>query len=552
MGCGSSTGGGGSQGHSHGSHGHSHGAPTSEGHERGEHAARRASEIAVGTGTFVKRNMAKFSSLYSVKHNGHLGSGSFASVFLATHRETGTKRAVKAMVCVKKGQEDDGSIRQEIDIMRHLDHPNVVKVLEYFVEGSKWLFVLELCSGGELFDRICKEKRFGEQKAAHFMRQILTAVCYCHGMGVAHRDIKPENILFESEELDSRLKLSDFGYSAFIKPGQRLHDRHGSPYYVAPEVLTGDYDEKCDLWSCGVLLYILLDGSPPFNGRDKDEILGSVSRGQYVMKSLAWSRVSPLAKDLVEKLLTYDPKARVSAHDALTHPWLVENHDHVEPNSEIIHRLTRFKEQELLQRAVRTYIGLNALTAKKKEELAKSFEALDTDGDGVVSRNEMLAGLSTVLAEANLEKISDKFAALDINRDGHIDFGEFVLAAMDEESVLAENNLRAAFGVFDTDGNGYISGNELRMVLGHARWNCSHEDATWSAIIGSVDKNGDGKIDFEEFKSMMAEGKMKSQTVSPETGPVAAPTPPPMAVPGAETPGNEPPAAAETPATSDS
>lgn len=188
-----------------------------------------------------------------------------------------------------------------------------------------------LCYGGELFDKISEEQYFSERDAANIVKQVLSAINYCHQMKIVHRDLKPENLLLD-KGAEPKVTIIDFGTSAMFDPQKKMSQKFGTPYYIAPEVLKKNYDEKCDLWSIGVIMYILLCGYPPFNGANDKQIIEAVLKGKFTLegknttiyKSIEpeWDDVSDDAKDLVRKLLTYDPAKRISAQDALQHPWI--------------------------------------------------------------------------------------------------------------------------------------------------------------------------------------------------------------------------------------
>lgn len=202
----------------------------------------------------------------------------------------------------------------------------MIKLYEYFEDAENVYLVNELCTGGELFDRIIKNEYFNEEMAAKIFKQILMALNYCHQVNIVHRDLKPENFLFESPDDDSDLKIIDFGLSKILDGGrlQRMKTRAGTPYYISPEVLTGNYDMSCDMWSAGCMLYILLCGYPPFYGDNNQEILQMVSRGVFDYDGEEWDDISNEAKDLINKLIVR-PERRMTAAEALQHPWLRHN-----------------------------------------------------------------------------------------------------------------------------------------------------------------------------------------------------------------------------------
>ena len=257
-----------------------------------------------------------------------LGEGSYAAVYCVENKITGSKRAMKI---INKSEncstEDDQEIMNEINILRTLDHPNILKIFEFYSSKESYSLVTELCQGGELFQEIIDRGPFNENYSAYVMLQILSAINYCHGMKIVHRDLKPENILIAERDSNGlpRIKIADFGTSKMFEKGAVQRKLVGSSYYIAPEVLKKHYDEKCDIWSCGVIMYILLSGRPPFAGDSDKEIMEKVRIGKYDLEEPPFDKLSSSGKDLIKKLLIMDPKKRISAQEALNHPWFKEN-----------------------------------------------------------------------------------------------------------------------------------------------------------------------------------------------------------------------------------
>lgn len=206
--------------------------------------------------------------------------------------------------------------------LKRLDHPNILKLYEVFEDSKKYFLVTEYCKGGELFEEIVNKITFSEHEAAGIIKQVLQGVSYCHNIGIVHRDLKPENILVDKEQ-GGILKIIDFGTSAEFNKGDtaKLSTIHGTSYYIAPEVLQKKYDEKCDVWSIGVILYILLSGKPPFDGKSDNEITHKVLLGKYSMTDPVWEQISDAAKGLIHRMLDFDNKKRVTAREALQDPW---------------------------------------------------------------------------------------------------------------------------------------------------------------------------------------------------------------------------------------
>ena len=205
-----------------------------------------------------------------------LGEGSYGEVKLAIHKKSLLKRAMKIIKINSIPEMEKQSLLQEVEILKSLDHPNIIKIFDLYEDSKNYYLITEYCSGGELFDRIQKNAVFTEREAARYIKQLLSALTYLHDKNIVHRDLKAENLLFENNSAESHLKLIDFGVSSEFLKGKKLKETLGTPYYIAPEVLLQSYDEKCDVWSCGVILYILLCGYPPFNGDNDKEIMQAV------------------------------------------------------------------------------------------------------------------------------------------------------------------------------------------------------------------------------------------------------------------------------------
>lgn len=451
-----------------------------------------------------------------------LGEGSFGTVFKVIHKPTGFIRAMK--IIDKKSaalsDESEKTLINEIIILKSLDHPNIIKVNEYFNTKRKLYIVSELCTGGELFDKIQQEKIFTEKVAAHVMKQVLSAVYYCHSNKVIHRDLKPENILIESEKEAKKeffqIKIIDFGTSDVIRKNTMLTKQIGTPYYIAPEILNNSYNEKCDLWSCGVILYIMLCGTPPFFAEDDEDIYNLVKAGKYDLSGSEWSDVSTEAKDLIRNLLIKDINKRFSAEQALNHEWFkkmeskIKLHNNQNPANKITdNKILRVAKNlkvykhanKKLQQATLAYIVHNMLKKEETEEFRKIFLEFDANGDGRLTKEELILGLSKVMTPEEAKNEVDKVMSLiDVDGNGFIEYEEFLRAAMNKERILTEDNLKTVFNLFDKDHSGKISIAEIRNVLGG---DVQIPDEIWTEIVCEIDKNGDGEISFKEFKEMM-------------------------------------------------
>ncbi|OXB73722.1 UNVERIFIED_CONTAM: hypothetical protein H355_014957 [Colinus virginianus] len=387
------------------------------------------------------------------------GRGTWGEVKLVIDKTTGARRAAKKIP--KCYVEDADRFRQEIEIMKSLDHPNIVRLYETFEDPLDFYLVMEYCAGGELFDRLVQRGVFTEDLACKIMRQILAAVAYCHSRCVAHRDMKPENFLFlHDNNPESPIKLIDFGLAARFRPGQPMRTRAGTPYYVSPQVLEGRYGSECDVWSAGVMMYILLCGYPPFNAPSDSGIMNKVRVGHYTFPDNEWCLVSHQAKDLISRLLDRHPRTRITAEQALRHPWFAKHgpDERLDPlGLDILSKFRRFQGLSRLKKLALTVIAQH-LDDSEIEGLKQVFTQLDTEGDGVLTAEEIRRGIerSGVHLPPDLV-LEDVLREVDMTGTGSIDYTEFIAACLHQSHYIREEACRAAFRVLDINGDGHIS-----------------------------------------------------------------------------------------------
>ena len=444
-----------------------------------------------------------------------LGEGSFAAVYRVQNRITDSIRAMKIInKSASCSPEDDKEIFNEINILRTLDHPNILKIFEFYSNKESYSIVTELCSGGELFQEIVDKGPFNENYSAYVMFQILSAINYCHNMKIVHRDLKPENILIVDRDKNNfpRIKICDFGTSKMFEKGAIQRKLVGSSYYIAPEVLKKHYDEKCDLWSCGVILYILLSGRPPFGGENDKEIMERVAIGKYDLQSSPFNKVSKSGIDLIQKLLIMDPKKRISAQDALLHPWFKENKskelfNQIKDEStlkKLINNLKAYRKDSIIQETALAYLVHNFPQMKDVVNACKLFNQIDVNGDGKINKAELLKGLQAKYKSDTLEQdVEQIYKNIDMDNNGYIEYEEFVRAAVSKERFINENVLRFAFRYFDKDGSGEITFDEIEDVFKQSITDKAKVHESLKQIISEVDSNGDGIISFNEFSEVM-------------------------------------------------
>lgn len=253
-----------------------------------------------------------------------LGMGSFATVKRCVRKSDKSQFAVKQIKKVNLTKEELDSCFLEVDIMKKIDHPNCVRLFDMYQSKKKIYIVLELLTGGELFDRIVQKGNYSEAEAASLTKTLLETLKYLHSINIVHRDLKPENLLYSTPSLNSEIKITDFGLAKTKDDGKNnLHTACGTPGYVAPEVLIGaHYGAAVDIWSVGVILYILLCGFPPFYDESTRELYKQIRKGKFSFPAPYWTEISDSAKDVVKKCLTVDPEKRATPDELLAHPWI--------------------------------------------------------------------------------------------------------------------------------------------------------------------------------------------------------------------------------------
>ncbi|WMV44901.1 hypothetical protein MTR67_038286 [Solanum verrucosum] len=457
-----------------------------------------------------------------------LGRGEFGITYLCIDRSSRELLACKSISKRKlRTAVDVEDVRREVAIMKHLpQNSSIVSFKEACEDENAVHLVMELCEGGELFDRIVARGHYTERAAAAVTRTIVEVVQLCHKHGVIHRDLKPENFLFANKKENSPLKAIDFGLSIFFKPGlwfsgRKMHEVWfrrisrvgtcekfseivGSPYYMAPEVLKRNYGPEIDIWSAGVILYILLCGVPPFWAESEQGVAQAILRGAIDFKREPWPSISEGAKNLVRQMLEADPKLRLTAKQVLEHPWLqnAKKAPNVPLGDVVRSRLKQFSMMNRFKRKALRVIA-DFLSNEEVEDLKEMFNKIDTNNDGIVSVEELKVGLklNSQLAESEVQMLIE---AIDTNGKGTLDYGEFIAVSLHLQRMANDEHLHKAFSYFDKDGNGYIEPDELRDAL----MEDGADDCTNMAndIFQEVDTDKDGRISFEEFAAMMKTG----------------------------------------------
>ena len=431
-----------------------------------------------------------------------LGEGSFGKVYQIKHKKTGEIRASKQILksIFKKNLKQ---FVREMNILMKIDGPHVVKLYDIYEEERHIQLVMEECKGGQLSDRIMqiisKGKSYTERDVAKLFQQIMSSIAYCHDNGIVHRDLKPENILYinKGETINESIKLIDFGLSRLFSD-KKMNTKAGTIYYVAPEVLLKKYNEKCDIWSAAVILYMILSGEIPFRGQNDRDIYNAISNYKYNFDSPHWKQISPSVIDLIKKCFVPE-LIRPSAKEFLDHPWF-KNVEQYNVNFDInVKVFMNYINSCKLKKMIFTYIATR-LSPKEEDKLKEIFISYDKNQDGNISLEELKLGLKQLNSEAldynDIEKI---YKTLDTDNNGKIFYTEFLASLVGETPYLTEEKLYRAFKFLDKDKTGKIDKDAIKDVIYHNKY----IDDELNNIINEADKNKDGVIDYNEFLDMM-------------------------------------------------
>ncbi|CAL0315840.1 unnamed protein product [Lupinus luteus] len=404
-------------------------------------------------GPVLGRPMEDVKATYSIGKE--LGRGQFGVTHLCTHKASGKQYACKTIAKRKLvNKEDLEDVRREVQIMHHLTgQPNIVELVGAFEDKQSVNLVMELCAGGELFDRMIAKGHYTERGAASLLRTIVQIVHTCHSMGVIHRDLKPENFLLLNKDENSPLKATDFGLSVFYKQGEVFKDLVGSAYYIAPEVLKRKYGPEVDIWSVGVILYILLCGVPPF-----------------------WA----------------------------DHPWIKEDGEAPDTplDNAVLNRLKQFRAMDQFKKVALKVIA-GCLSEEEIMGLKQMFKGMDTDNSGTITIEELKQGLAKQGTKLTEQEVKQLMEAADADGNGIIDYDEFIAATMHMNRMNRADHVYTAFQYFDKDNSGYITIEELEQALHEYNM---HDGRDIKEIIAEVDADNDGRINYDEFAAMMTKG----------------------------------------------
>lgn len=463
-----------------------------------------------------KKEQGNLLEHYDVQADQPLGEGRFSIVYRCTRKETEQVFAVKTIFrCWLRSA---AQTEIEARIMRAVDHPNIVRLIETFEDPQKVYHVQELCEGGELLDYVMDNAPFTERLAGVLFKQMVRALAYLHQNDIIHRDVKAENWLFTEAHRPEKspLKLADFGAAKRLGQEDFATTKIGTPYYVAPEVLQGSYQHKADVWSLGILLHMFLGGSPPFAGADTEEVLTQVRIAKVNIERFG-TFISEHAKLLLARILDRCVEKRPKAADLYEDPWLVKilgakfaQADEEKGNRKFDGALDRFKgfgQANKLEKASMAAIA-SQLDRKAIADLEETFVAMDANGDGTLSLPELAQALKAAGVEMNKRDLQELLAKVDSNNTGVVEYSEFVAIMMDQARFAREDVCKKAFQAFDLDGSGFIERSELAKLLRSKDVNRKlgrtvASEAEITAICEELDSDADGRINFKEFMAMI-------------------------------------------------
>jgi calcium-dependent protein kinase len=484
-----------------------------------EEELNKNNAIKINKESFVAINKGDITQFYEVIKK--IGEGSYGKIYRVKNKQSGDIRAMKQIM--KSKIPNIEKFQNEIKILSMVDHPNIVRLFEVIEDDKYFNLLQELCTGGELLQKM-QRTQLKEKEIAKIFNQIMSAVAYCHEMGIVHRDLKLENILFASEAPDSPVKIIDFGFSVLLGKGlnkdkekdgsdpkkfgfKRMKTEVGTLYYISPEIIKGNYDEKCDIWACGVILYILLSGYPPFSGNNDKEVYNQITHINYDFNKEIWKSISRYAKELIKNMLT-PAKNRYTAKQVLASKWLeIKLKDNISEQIKYIldyEHINKYKNFNKFKQVILTFIA-SRLSSEESKENRTIFFNIDEDKKGFITfqdfRKYIINELDVDDIIENEVEIKNAFESIDIDHNNKIDYTEFLAANLDKTIFLKEEKLKEAFRTFDLNDCGVIKKEDIIRVL--KLENLPDKNNIANSIIEENDFDKDGKINFKDFMLVM-------------------------------------------------
>ena len=465
---------------------------------------------------FIRQTDGEITQYYEVLKK--IGEGVSAKVYKVKEKSTGE---IKALKQVEKSKLPDVKyFETEIKLLSLLDDPNIVRLFEVFEDDKNFYLIMELCNGGNLVSRM-KDNKYKEKAAAVLMEQIVSAIAYCHEKGICHRDLKPQNVLFCDESPNSPVKVVDFGIGKIFDPSltnlqdklkeekpafKKMDSQIGTIYFMSPEIIKGSYNEKCDIWSLGIILYYLLCGYPPFVGANDSQLIQSIVESKLTFPKEDWKNISDSAKDLIKKMLCSEKK-RISAKEIMSHKWMkTKLKKKLEKKIRFdFNKFNEFKKFGFIKKLVLLFLA-SRLNIEESGPIGEIFRKINECKSGMIDFDDFKSFIinnqdNEIIGGETDDEIKKKFLEIDVDGNNRIDFTEFLAANMDKSIYKNKQKLRIAFDAFDIDKNGIIEKEDIINIL--KLDNLYDAKKIVSELIDPNDVNKDGKIDFDEFCKLM-------------------------------------------------
>lgn len=440
---------------------------------------------------------------YNISHK-LIGKGAFAKVYKGRMSSNPSLKLAFKRFKKQLFDSENKAVEEEAKILSMLDHPNIVKFYDAF-EDDKYLYIVtEFIKGETLAQWLTKRQQpMSEADAAHVLHQLASAVNHCHMNSVAHRDIKLDNVMIDDE---LNVTIIDFGLAKIFSKSNQLKSRVGSPLFMAPEVSEGKYTEKCDVWSLGVLMYVLLSCRLPFSGNELAEVLLQSKQCDLALGSDFWSTTSADAKDLLQSMIAVSTKERISCQQVLSHEWFSLARDDTTDDSfenkeeNVLEALKNFKCDSKLRKMI-LYLLAKMIDVKPSRSVCQEFNKLNAKCNGVLSKEELRNAFDKCQSNVTDEELGNIINNLDFSGDQQINFTEYLVATLSESKLCQKKNIETLFCKFDRDGDGIILKEDIAREFKLINQPLSKTEL--KKILKPYDSQKNGYITYEDFEGIV-------------------------------------------------